>query len=351
MQIGTYIEKAINSEMSGNIIDLCPVGALTSKPYAFEARPWELKHTESVDVLDAVGSNIRIDSRGLVVMRIQPRLNEAVNEEWINDKTRFACDGLKTQRLTTPLIKQDGKFVTATWPQALAAIKEGLTLSGAVGDEIMAMAGDLADAESMVALKDLTNKLGSENTVLDQVLGTKPAVQGVDFRQNYSFNSTIQGAEDATRLLLIGTNPRHEAAILNTRLRKAYLAGTLDISLIGESFDSTFGFDHLGADLSAVKEALKVGGAFDVACQGTERPMIVLGSAVGEHKQGGEVFKEVAKFVERHEKAFLQKEWNGFNVLQRVRLPLTSSSLPFPSEKIDPDEEDSRLLPARQRTT
>ena len=331
MQISTYIEKTLNSELSGNIIDLCPVGALTSKPYAFEARPWELKNTESIDVLDAVGSNIRIDSRGMVVMRIQPRLNEEVNEEWINDKTRFACDGLKTQRLTSPLIKEGDRFVNATWPQALDAIRLGLESSGAKKDEIQGMVGHLADSESIVALKDMINKLGSDNTVLDQVLGSTAPAHGVDFRSNYSFNSTIAGAEEATRLLLIGTNPRHEAAILNARLRKAYLTGALDIGMIGESFDSTFGYEHLGTDLSSVKAALQEGGKWAKELKETERPMIVIGSAVAEHKDGAEVYKEVAKFVEKHAGKFIQSEWNGYNVLQRVSLrslfPSLSSTL------------------------
>lgn len=318
MQIGTYIEKTLNSEMSGNIIDLCPVGALTSKPYAFEARPWELKKTESVDVLDAVGSNIRIDSRGLVVMRIQPRLNEEINEEWISDKTRFAYDGLKTQRLTTPLVREGDKFIPATWPQALAAIKRGLETSGARDNQIQAIAGSLADSESLVALKDLVNRLGSDNTTLDGPTGEYAPVHGVDHRAAYAFNSTLAGAEEADRLLLIGTNPRHEAAILNARLRKSYLAGRLDVALVGEEFSSTFGYDHLGSDLAAVKEALKVGGKFEQMCKESERPMIVVGSAVGEHEKGAEVFKEVAAFVERQKSKMVTEEWNGFNVLQRV---------------------------------
>lgn len=321
MQIGTYIEKTLNSEMSGNIIDLCPVGALTSKPYAFEARPWELKKTESIDVLDAVGSNIRIDSRGLVVMRIQPRLNEDINEEWISDKTRFAYDGLKTQRLTTPLVREGDRFVPATWPQALAAVKAGLAASGAQGHEIQAIAGSLADSESLVALKDLINRLGSDNTTLDGPLGEYAPAHGVDFRENYSFNSTIAGAEDADRLVLIGTNPRHEAAILNARLRKAYLAGGLDVAVVGEKFDSTFGYDHLGEDLQAVKALFKKGSKWAEELKSAKRPMVVVGSAVAEHEQGAEVLEEVARFVEENKGTFVTEEWNGYNVLQRVGWP------------------------------
>lgn len=206
LQIGTYVAKAVNSELSGNLVDLCPVGALTSKPYAYHARPWELKNTESIDVMDAVGSNIRVDTRGVQVMRIQPRTNDDVNEEWINDKTRYAYDGLRFQRLTTPLIKDGDRFVSASWEDALAAIAEGLKASGATGDEIKAVAGHLADTESLTVLKDLINKLGSENLALDQTGGDAPPVHGVDVRSNYLFNSTIPGLDTADAILLIGTD-------------------------------------------------------------------------------------------------------------------------------------------------
>ncbi|KAM0750943.1 NADH-quinone oxidoreductase [Meredithblackwellia eburnea MCA 4105] len=317
MQIGTYIEKTLNSEMSANIIDLCPVGALTSKPYAFEARPWELKNTESIDVLDAVGSNIRIDSRGVIVMRVQPRLNDEVNEEWINDKTRYAYDGLRTQRLTTPLVRNGDRFVPATWPEALSAVKAGLEASGAKGDEIQAMAGSLADSESLVALKDWVNKLGSDNTILDTPTGSSVPLTGVDIRSNYSFNATLSGAEEADKLVLIGTNPRHEAAILNARLRKSYLAGTLDIALVGEEFDSTFGYEHLGSDLKSVKSLFAAGSKWAKELEGAKRPAIVIGSAVLDHADGKEVLKEVAKFVEKNAKTFVTDEWTGYNVLHR----------------------------------
>ncbi|GAA6007247.1 hypothetical protein JCM10207_001558 [Rhodosporidiobolus poonsookiae] len=319
MQIGTYIEKTLNSEMSGNVIDLCPVGALTSKPYAFEARPWELKKTESVDVMDAVGSNIRIDSRGLLVMRIEPRLNDNINEEWISDKTRFAYDGLKTQRLNTPLVRVGDRFQAATWPQALEAIKSGLASSGAKGDEIQAVAGHFADAESLVALKDLTNRLGSDNTTTDAALGSVAPAHGVDFRSTYTFGSEIAGVEYADRVLLIGTNPRHEAATLNARLRKTWLRNETDLALIGEEFDSTFGYDHLGADLQAVKDVLAgKTGNWAQQLKDAKRPMIVVGSAVAEHEDGAKVFAEVAKFVEANKAKFVTDEWVGYNVLQRA---------------------------------
>ncbi|PLW06115.1 hypothetical protein PCANC_05455 [Puccinia coronata f. sp. avenae] len=318
MQIGTYIERTLNSELSGNIIDLCPVGALTSKPYAFTARPWELKLTESIDVMDGLGSNIRIDSRGLQVMRIQPRINEDVNEEWIHDKTRYAYDGLKTQRLTTPLIKTDGKFQPATWAEALAAVAHGLKESGAKNNEIQAIAGALADTESMVALKDLINKLGSDNTALENASGDATPVHGVDFRQNYAFNSTIVGADEADFVLLVGTNPRHEAAVLNSRFRRSWLNKGLQVGLIGQKFNSVFEVDHLGVDLRAVKEFVSGTGKFAQAFKSAKKPMIIIGSAVNDHANGHEIFKSLAGFVEAHKAQFLTPEWNGFNVLQRT---------------------------------
>ncbi|GAA5860190.1 hypothetical protein JCM8547_009220 [Rhodosporidiobolus lusitaniae] len=318
MQIGTYIEKTINSEMSGNVIDLCPVGALTSKPYSFEARPWELKKTESIDVMDAVGSNIRIDSRGLLVMRVEPRLNDDINEEWISDKTRFAYDGLKTQRLNTPLIRNGDRFQAATWPEALGAIKTGLEASGANGNEIQAIAGQLADAESLVALKDLVNRLGSDNTTSDVPLASLPPAHGVDHRGNYTFGTSIAGLEYADRVLLIGTNPRHEAAIVNARLRKTWLRNETDCAVVGEQFDSTFGYDHLGADLNAVKDVLSgKTGNWAKQLKEAKKPMIVIGSAVAEHEDGAKVYAEVAKFVEANKEKFVNDEWTGYNVLQR----------------------------------
>ena len=323
MQIGTYVQKVMNTEMSGNVIDLCPVGALTSKPYAFQARPWELKKTESIDVMDGIGSNIRIDSRGTQVFRIQPRVNDDVNEEWIHDKTRFAYDGLKYQRLTTPLVRRGDKFQPASWPEALQTIVEGLERTGAQGDEIKAIAGSLADTEALVALKDLMNKLGSDNTTIDTHLGSAsaPPATGVDLRSNYTFNSTIAGAETSDALLLIGTNPRHEAAILNTRLRKSYLQNGLDIGLIGQDFNSTFEYEKLGENLKAVKDFLAgTGGkgAFADKFKNAKKPMIIVGSGIYDHADGPEVLKTIAEYVVKEKARFVHKDWQGFNVLQRV---------------------------------
>ena len=320
MQIGTYIEKTMDSELSGNIIDLCPVGALTSKPYAYHARPWELKSTESIDVLDAVGSNIRVDSRGVQVMRVQPRTNDDVNEEWISDKTRYAYDGLRFQRLTTPLIKQGDRFVPSSWEDALNTIAEGLTTSGAKDDEIQGVAGHLADTESMVALKDLINRLGSDNLTLDQPLGNQPPVHGVDMRSNYLFNTTIPGVEKADVILLIGTNPRHEAAVLNSRIRKSWLHTGLEVGFIGERADTTYGYDYIGDTAKALSDFVAGKGPFVQKFLSAKNPLIIVGSALAEHSDGKAMFKELARCLEIYGHKLLRPDWFGFSVLQRVSL-------------------------------
>ncbi|KAI1780564.1 NADH-ubiquinone oxidoreductase 78 kDa subunit mitochondrial precursor [Hypoxylon cercidicola] len=316
IQIGTYLEKNLDSEMSGNVIDLCPVGALTSKPYAFRARPWELKKTESIDVLDGLGSAIRVDSRGLEVMRVLPRLNDDVNEEWINDKTRFACDGLKTQRLTMPLVRREGKFEPASWEQALTEVAVAYRQLAPVGNEFKVIAGELTEVESLVAMKDLANKLGSDNLALDMPSGSQPIAHGVDVRSNYLFNSTIFGVEDVDALLLVGTNPRHEAAGLNARIRKQWLRSELEIGVVGEPWESTFEFEHLGADFAALKKALA--GPFGKKLQSAKKPMIVVGSGVTDHPDAKAFYELIGSFVEKHASNFLTEEHNGFNILQRA---------------------------------
>ena len=226
-EITTYVEKALAFELSGNLADVCPVGALTNKPYAFSARPWELRKTETVDVLDAVGSAIRVDTRGAEVMRVLPRLNEDVNEEWISDKTRFAIDGLKRQRLDRPYVRRDGKLRPASWDEALSAV--AAKLKGAAGPRVAAIAGDLVDAEAMVALKDLLTGLGSPNLDCRQDGARFDAAA----RAGYLFNTTIAGIEQADALLLIGTNPRIEAPIINARIRKRWRDSNLQVALIG----------------------------------------------------------------------------------------------------------------------
>ncbi|KAF8879810.1 Ndufs1, NADH-ubiquinone oxidoreductase 75kD subunit (775) [Infundibulicybe gibba] len=340
MQIGMYVEKTMDSELSGNIVDLCP-----------------LKNTESVDVMDAIGSNIRVDSRGVQVMRIQPRTNDDVNEEWISDKTRYAYDGLRFQRLTVPLVKQGDRFVSASWEDALTAIANGLAASGAQADEIQAVAGHLADTESLVALKDLVNRLGSDNLALDQDNGSKAPVHGVDVRSNYLFNSTIPGVEEADAILLVGTNPRHEAAVLNSRIRKSWLHTGLEVGLIGDRADTTYGYDYLGADAKALSDFITGTSPFAQKFKAAKRPLIIVGSSVTEHPDGAATFNQLARFVELNKTTLLTPEWNGFNVLQRAASRAAAYDIGFvPSKKasttkpkfiylLNADEVDPKSIP------
>lgn len=319
MQISTYIERTIDSEMSGNVIDLCPVGALTSKPYQMRARPWELKKYETIDVSDAIGSNIRLDTRGVEVMRILPRLNDEINEEWISDKTRFFYDGLKVQRLTTPLVRDGNRFVPTSWEKALSRVSA--ELSKVEGNSAKAIAGHLADTESMVALKDLFNRIGSENFALDAPNGSKPLAINADFRSNYVLNSTIAGVEEADVVLVVGSNPRHEAPILNTRFRKGYLHKGQDFGLIGEPVDLTYDYEHIGQDTKAIESLLDGSHPFAKRLAEAKRPLILVGSGVVENAKDSEyLLSKVAELAEKHKDTLFQEGWNGFNVLQRVMM-------------------------------
>ena len=273
MEVGTYVEHALSSELSGNLIDICPVGALTSKPYAFVARPWELSKTDSVDVLDAVGTPIRVDTKGPEVLRVLPRVNDEINEEWIADKSRFSWDGLKRRRLDRPWVRQNGRLVQATWPDAFAAI--AARLRGVDGRKIGAVAGDLCDAESMMALKDLMGALGGQNLDCRQDGARIDASR----REFYLFNSTIAGIEAADAVLIIGSNPRREAPILNARIRKRWMAtsGHMPVGLIGPQAELTYGVTHLG-DGPGVLAAL-LDGTHDFArtLRGAERPLVIVG--------------------------------------------------------------------------
>jgi len=310
-EIGTYVESALTSELSGNIIDLCPVGALTSKPYAFAARPWELRHTESIDVHDAVGSNIRIDSRGAEVLRVVPSLNEDVNEEWISDKTRFACDGLMRQRLDTPYVKRDGKLQAASWDDAFAAIAD--KLSDTSGDKVAAIVGDLACAESMVALKDLMTALGSAHIDCRQD-GAKLGVGvGGGARGGYLFNSTIAGIEEADFCLLVGTDPRREAAVLNARLRKRYLQGGFKIYAVGPVVDATYPVTNLGAGSDVLKEIVE--GHHDICGEmvDAKHGMIIVGQSALRRDDGGQILAGLKAIADKTD--LVTADWNGFNVL------------------------------------
>ncbi len=272
VEITTYLGKAVASELSANVIDLCPVGALTSKPYAFNARPWELKKTESVDVMDALGSSIRVDSRGPAVLRVLPRLNEEINEEWISDKTRYAVDGLSRQRLDRPYLRRNGRLEPATWAEALTAAAERIKATSA--DRIGVVAGDLQDAESLKAAKDLFGSLGVTSLDARQdgmALGDGP-------RESWLFNSTIAGIEDADVILLVGTNPRLEAPVLNARLRRRWVAGALTVGVIGEQAELTYAYDYLGAGPDSLANLSKSKGEFLKALKAAKNPAIILGA-------------------------------------------------------------------------
>jgi NADH-quinone oxidoreductase subunit G len=288
VEITTYLDKSVASELSANVIDLCPVGALTSKPYAFNARPWELKKTESVDVMDALGSSIRVDSRGPAVLRVLPRLNEDINEEWISDKTRYAVDGLSRQRLDQPFIREAGRLRPATWPEALNLV--AAKLKAAPADRIGVIAGDLQDVESMKAAKDLFGALGSANIDCRQdgmALGAGP-------RESWLFNSTIAGIEAADVILLVGTNPRTEAPVLNARLRKRWLAGALKVGVIGEQADLTYGYDYLGAGPQTLSGLAKSKSDFMTALKAAKAPAIILGAGALARVDGAAVAKAAA---------------------------------------------------------
>ena len=309
-EIVTYLDKAVSSELSGNVIDLCPVGALTSKPYAFAARPWELKKTESVDVSDAQGCAIRVDSRGPEVMRVLPRLNEDVNEEWISDKARFCVDGLKRQRLDRPYVRVKGKLQPATWPEAFAAVAKAV--KGKQGREIAAIAGDQADCESMLLLKELMIGLGSANMDCRQDGSKVDPGQ----RASYIFNSTIAGIEDADALLIVGANPRWEAPVLNARIRKRYLMGKFPIAAVGPAVDLSYPVDWLGEGPEVLAQIAAGSHPFAEILKTAERPMIIVGSGAVARPDGAAVLGLARQVAETADA--VTAGWNGFNLLQRA---------------------------------
>eukprot|EP00210_Caulerpa_lentillifera_P006472 g6184.t1 len=289
-EIGTYVEKLMKSELSGNVIDLCPVGALTSKPFAFTARSWELKSTESIDLSDGLGSNIRIDSRGMEVMRVVPRLNEQVNEEWISDKARFNYDGLRWQRLNIPLIKSESMFKNATWKEALLKIKE--KLSGVEGNQVKAIIGKLTDAETMMVAKDLLNRLGSGNLMHESL----PKDFSPDIRSSYLANSSIAGLDEADLVLIVGSNPRIESPI----------------GVIGAQVDLTYPYQHLGDGLVTLEEVAN-GGGFLELMKSSQRPMMIIGSSVFTRKDRDAILTHLSQIASKG--GVVKDGWNGYNVI------------------------------------
>jgi NADH-quinone oxidoreductase subunit G len=305
LEITTYVEKALSTELSGNLIDICPVGALTSRPYAFMARPWELAKVDSVDVLDATGTNIRVDSRGPDILRILPRVHEDVNEEWMADRGRFSFDALKKRRLDRPWVRQDGKLRPASWPEAFQAI--AAKLKGLPGDRIGAVAGGLADAESMVALKDLMTAMGSTNLDCRE----DGAALDASERAFYLFNTSIAGIEQADALLVIGSNPRVEAPVLNARIRKRVINNHMPVGVIGVDANLTYPTKHLGDGPDALRGVMD--SAFGEVLRNAKRPMILLGRGALARPDGAAVL--AAAWALSQSLNAVTAEWNGFNLL------------------------------------
>jgi NADH-quinone oxidoreductase subunit G len=310
MEITTYLESALTSELQGNLVDICPVGALTSKPYAFAARPWELGKTQSVDVMDGLGSSIRVDTRGREVMRILPRVNEAVNEEWISDKTRHVVDGLRTQRLDRPYVRENGQLRAASWQEAFAAI--AAKVGRIDGKRIGAIAGDVAAVEEMFALKELLAKCGSANL----------AVQGGDAfdpkagRASYIFNPTIAGIDQADALLIVGSNPRKEAAVFNARIRKRWRSGQLKIGVIGAKADLTYGHDYIGAGTDSLGDLAAGKHSFADVLKAAKNPLVLVGAGALARQDGAAVLALAAKLAA--DVGAIKDGWNGFGVLHET---------------------------------
>jgi NADH-quinone oxidoreductase subunit G len=307
MEITTYLEQSMTSEMSANVIDLCPVGALTSKPYAFEARPWELKKTETVDVMDAVGSNIRVDTYGWEVKRVLPRLNNEINEEWISDKTRYACDGLLKQRLDVPYVKRDNKLVKSTWDHVIELVSN--KIKSTKPEQIAGHVGDMSSIETIFSFKNLLKKIGSNNFEFRE---KKIYIDPTD-KSNYIFNSSIQGIEESDLILLIGTNPRHEATIVNARIRKAFVKNKTPIYSIGNPGDLTYDYTLLGDNITDVKNIFNDKSEICKKIKNAKKPIFIIGESVLELENSKHVLEKIKDFLV--ENNFINEVWNALNLL------------------------------------
>ena len=307
MEITTYLEKSMESELSANVIDLCPVGALTSKPYAFEARPWELKKTESVDVMDAVGSNIRVDTYNWEVKRILPRLNNDINEEWISDKTRYSCDGLQKQRLDVPYVKRENKLQKSNWDEAIDLVVS--KIQSIQPEEIAGHIGDTVNMENALAFKKLFKILKSNNLDFRE----KKFYINPSEKTNYIFNSSINGIEESDLILLIGTNPRHEATILNARIRKTFAKKNVQIFSIGDPGNLTYDYEVIGNQTEVIKKIINKNHEFSQKLLSAKKPMIIIGESALELKSGQYIFEELKKFLIANN--LINKNWNSLNIL------------------------------------
>ena len=328
-EITTYLEKTIESELSGNVIDLCPVGALTNKPYAFQSRPWELKKTESVDVFDGMGASIRIDSKGKNVLRVLPRLNEEINEEWINDKTRFAIDGLSRQRLDKPYIKIDNKLEATSWDTALKLVASEIKKRGA--ENTSAFSGKFSDIESLYSTKNFLNLLNSE--FYDCRFDNTQFISG--HRSSYLFNSSIQKIDEADAILIIGSNPKWEAAVLNSRIRKAYLNNNCQIALIGPKINLTYKYTHLSNDISYLNNILNEKSDFLEHLKNAKNPLMLIGSSAINYNDGIEILKICAEICNKLN--IVNESENGFNILNQNISRVGALDIGFYSKNFDRD--------------
>ncbi len=329
MEITTYLEKAMESELSANVIDLCPVGALTSKPYAFEARPWELKKTESIDVMDAVGSNIRVDTYNWEVKRILPRLNNEINEEWISDKTRYSCDGLLKQRLDIPYIKKNNKLQKSSWDEAISLLVD--KINSINSNEIGGHIGDMVSMENALSFKKLFSKLNSSNLEFRE----KKFYLNSSEKSNYIFNSSIRGIEDSDLILLIATNPRHEATMLNARIRKVFAQKRVQIFSIGNPGDLTYEYNIIGNSTEDLKRIFDRTDKFSEKLLNSKKPLIILGESALELESGKFIIEELKNFLKKNN--FINREWNAFNFL-----PQNASTVGLIDLKILPKEDEEK---------
>ena len=331
MEITTYLEKSMESELSANVIDLCPVGALTSKPYAFEARPWELKKTESIDVMDAVGSNIRVDTYNWEVKRILPRLNNQINEEWISDKTRYSCDGLLKQRLDVPYIKKENKLQKSNWDEAIDLIAD--KIQSIKPNEIAGHIGDIINMENALAFKKLFKIFNSNNLEFrEKKFYVNPAE-----KINYIFNSTIAGIEESDLILLVGTNPRHEATILNARIRKVFSQKNVPIFSIGNPGDLTYDYEIIGNKTDDIKRIISKEHKFSQKFLSAKKPIIIIGESALELKSGKYIFEELKKFLIKNN--LINKNWNALNILIQ-----NASTVGLIDLKILPNEKENDFI-------
>ena len=305
-EINTYVSKTLTSELSGNIADVCPVGALTNSNYAFKARPWELISTETIDVMDAMGSNIKVDASELAVLRIMPKQNYDINEDWLADKSRYIVDALRVQRLDTPMVRMNGKLQKVSWDEALKTIAD--KVKSLQGSQMAALIGDFVDSETAFITKEVFSKLGSNN--IDCRLH---ANFDVNDRASYLFNTTIAGIEEADSCLIVGSNPRKEAPVLNARLRKRYLQGGFEIAVIGEQYDGNYKYDYLGTNISLLKDILSGKSSFAEKLKSAKKPMIILGMGAFEGANANEVISLAKEVALKYN--MIQDNWNGYNVL------------------------------------